>query len=91
MRSTLAKEGIEETAVNYVDDIAIATKTKESHGKALFILLSVLEKHGWTVKETKIEWMKEKIEFLGHSVSQNGINASETFEDRFRACHHRET
>jgi len=63
--------------VVYLDDILIYSKTKEDHLKHLRKVLSKLREHRLYAKLKKCELFKNKVEYLGHYISGEGIAVDE--------------
>jgi transposase InsO family protein len=61
----------------FLDDILIFSKSLEEHDKHVREVLEVLRKNKLYAKESKCEFFKEKISFLGHVVSAKGISMEE--------------
>lgn len=57
----------------YIDDLLIASSSFEQHLKHLELVFQRLEKHGILINQNKCQFGVQKIEFLGHSISANGI------------------
>lgn len=57
----------------YIDDIIIASKSESEHKKHLEAVLKILDEFGITINLTKCVFGEEKIEFLGHEVTKDGI------------------
>lgn len=57
----------------FLDDILIFSNTLEEHEKHVKQVLEVLRKEKLYAKESKCEFFKEEVEFLGHIVGRNGI------------------
>lgn len=62
-----------DNAVNYIDDILIFGETKEELKKAEAAVLKQLNDFGILLNDKKCEFMLEKVEFLGHVLSADGI------------------
>lgn len=60
----------------YIDDILLASHTKEDHFRHLEILFGRLEEFGLTVNLAKCTFGVEKLEFLSHEVTAKGIRPS---------------
>ena len=61
------------TCLVYLDDIVIYLSMQEEHIKCLQAVLEYFQLHGLKLKPSKCEFFKEKIEYLGHSVSSKGV------------------
>lgn len=57
----------------YIDDILIASDSKEQHKEHLNEVFERLNKYGITININKCRFAESKIEFLGHEVSTDGI------------------
>ena len=75
---TIFQEKIDQTLENkhpaWQDDIIVVTKgSKEQCKKELIDVLSRLENAGYRLSESKSEFFKTEIEWIGHKIDQNGI------------------
>ena len=61
------------TCLVYLDNVVIYSSTQEEHIKCLQAVLKHFWLHGLKLKPSKCEFFKEKIEYLGHSVSLKSI------------------
>jgi hypothetical protein len=57
----------------YLDDVLIFSKTEEGHFQHIRWVLDILEKNGLKAKNSKCEFFKNELNFLGHIVSENGM------------------
>lgn len=57
----------------YIDDICIASKDLEEHSRHLRLVFERLRRFGMTINLSKCVFGKEKVQFLGHMVSAEGI------------------
>ena len=64
---------LDEFVIVFLDDILIFSKTLEEHERHVRQVLEVLRKEKLYAKESKCEFFKEEVEFLGHIVGRNGI------------------
>ena len=64
---------LDKFVIVFIDDILIYSKTKEDHAKHLRIALQVLREHQLYAKFGKCEFWLDKVEFLGHVISKDGI------------------
>ena len=66
-------KGLSHFAIAYLDDIIIFSKTEEEHLQHLEIIFQRLRKARLMLKRSKCSFMKLHIEYLGHLISENGI------------------
>ena len=64
--------------VIYIDDILIYSRSKEEHYQHIEQVLEILDREDLYCKISKCEFFKEKINFVGHVVSKDGIYADPT-------------
>mmetsp|Transcript_5973 Transcript_5973/g.7268 ORF Transcript_5973/g.7268 Transcript_5973/m.7268 type:complete len:1243 (-) Transcript_5973:294-4022(-) len=57
----------------YLDDILIYSHTKEEHYKDVQKVLQILRNNNLIAKKKKCEFFKNKLDFLGHTITPNGI------------------
>lgn len=57
----------------YIDDILIASDTPDQHYEHVKTVFERLDKHGLTINLAKCCFGTDKLEFLGHQVSPDGI------------------
>ena len=62
-----------EIAVLYIDDIIVFSETVETHLERLGAVLDRLRLTGLKLKPAKCQLLRTKVEFLGHIVSQDGV------------------
>ena len=68
-----------EEAVAYVDDILIHSATYEEHLKNLNKVFNAYTKAGLRLNPKKCHFMASKIDYLGHTVSEAGIEPQEAY------------
>ena len=73
MNSVLSKY-LDKFLVVFIDDILIYSRTKEEHVEHLKIILKVLREHHLYAKFNKCDFYKDKIQYLGHVISEEGIS-----------------
>ena len=66
----------------YLDDVVIFSKTFEEHLQRLDAVFTKLETHDLKLKASKCEFFQSRITYLGHVVSNNGI---ETDPEKIKA------
>ena len=67
-----------------MDDILVFGKTKAEHDKRLFAVLEQLQKAGVTLNTDKCEFWRNKLTFLDHIVSKEGILPDPTKTEAIR-------
>ena len=75
---TIFQEKIDQTLENkhpaWLDDIIVVTKgSNEEHMRKLIDVLTKLENAGYRLSETKSEFFKKEIKWIGHRIDQVGI------------------
>ena len=61
------------TCLVYLDDIVIYSSTQEEHIERLRTILEQFQLHGLKLKPSECQFFKEKIKYLGYSVSLKGV------------------
>ena len=69
----LLKDFIGVFVLVYIDDILIYSASIEEHETHVKLVINVLAKHGFKVKLSKCDLIKTSVKFLGHVVSENGL------------------
>jgi len=60
--------------VIFIDDILVYSKSNEDHAEHLRIVLNTLANHGLCAKLKKCDFWMDKVHFLGHVLSKEGIS-----------------
>ena len=68
------KEFLDKFVIVFIDDILIYSKTKVEHEEHLRITLWTLEEHKIYANFLKCEFWLDKVHFLGHVVSKDGVS-----------------
>jgi len=68
---------LDEFALVFLDDILIYSRTKEEHEQHVKRVLDVLREQKLYAKESKCEFFKTEVEFLGHHVGRAGVRMME--------------
>jgi len=68
---------LDQWMVLFIDDLLAWDQDLEEHAKHVEIILQTLRKHRLYIKESKCEWFKPEVEFLGHRVSREGVKVDE--------------
>jgi hypothetical protein len=77
MMQLIFKDQLDDFVIVFLDDILIYSKNKNDHIMHVEKVLSLLRENKLYAKQSKCEFLKEKISFLGHSISYNGIKMEE--------------
>ena len=67
------KSYLDQFVVVFIDDILVYSQSREEHEQHLRIVLQILRKRELFVKFKKCEFQLDKVSFLGHVVSKDGI------------------
>jgi len=60
--------------IAYLDDIIIFAKTFEEHMQKLERVLQRLMEYGLKLKPSKCQFVRQKVQFLGHTITPNGLS-----------------
>ncbi|ORD99504.1 POL3 [Hepatospora eriocheir] len=74
----ILKDYLWKFVVVYINDIIIYLDIPEEHQKHVAIVKEILSKHGFSLNEDKCEFFKDKLQILGHVISNEGIKPSES-------------
>ena len=66
-------QGYSDFAMAYLDDIIIFSKNEAEHLKHIEIIFQKLKETGLKLKESKCDFFKKEIHYLGHLISDKGI------------------
>jgi hypothetical protein len=66
-------EFLDKFMVVFIDDILVLSKTEEEHAEHLMLVLQKLREHKLYAKWSKCEFWLKEVSFLGHVVSNGGI------------------
>ncbi len=76
--------GLEGFCFDYVDDLLVASSSREEHIRHLRLILERLDAHGLTINLSKCAFGMPSLDFLGHHVSSEGIRP---LEDKVQVIH----
>src|SRR3954464_11801724 len=69
----LFQEWLDVFVLLYLDDILVCSKSEAEHDEHLRLVLQKLREHRYYVKFSKFEFWLDKVNFLGHVISAEGI------------------
>ena len=72
MNSVLNKY-LDKFVLVFIDDILVYSKSEEEHKEHLRIVFQTLKKNQLYAKFSKCEFYKDKIQYLGHIISEQGL------------------
>uniref|UniRef100_A0A8R1HY74 RNA-directed DNA polymerase n=1 Tax=Caenorhabditis japonica TaxID=281687 RepID=A0A8R1HY74_CAEJA len=85
MMESVIGELLGKSAFVYVDDLLIASATVEEHERDLKEVLSRLRRSGLKLRATKCHIAQEKVEYLGHQVTPEGVQTEEKKVERMKS------
>jgi len=62
--------------LSYLDDMLIFSRTREEHLRHIREVLALLRKNGLYAKLSKCSFMQEETDFLGHTISAEGVHTN---------------
>lgn len=75
----------------FIDDILIFGASVEEHDVALAAVLNRLKEYGMTINAAKCQFRKDEVTFMGHQLTDRGINPSDDKVDAIRRFRNPET
>ena len=69
---------LDKFVVVFLDDVLIYSRTLAEHRKHVRQVLDLLRQHKLYCKESKCDFFREQVEFLGHVVDRDGIHMMES-------------
>jgi hypothetical protein len=73
MQDKVLRPFVDKFVIVYLDDILIYSQTKEDHEQHVKTVLQALRENKLYAKESKCEFFKKEISFLGHVFTRDGI------------------
>ena len=70
---SMVLQGCSDFTMAYLDDIIIFSKNEAEHLKHIEIIFQKLKEAGLKLKESKCDFFKKEIHYLGHLISDKGI------------------
>ncbi|KAK7591003.1 hypothetical protein V9T40_002616 [Parthenolecanium corni] len=71
LRNVLKRNGLDEFAVNYIDDILVFSKSFEEHLIHLEKIMDAIFKEGFRLNLSKCNFAKNRVKYLGHEIENN--------------------
>jgi hypothetical protein len=71
--NNVLRKYLDKFLIVFIDDILIYSKTKDEHKEHLRLVLKTLIEHQLYDKFSKCEFYQDKVQYLGHSISREGI------------------
>ncbi|MES9884855.1 MAG: reverse transcriptase domain-containing protein [Sedimenticola sp.] len=68
----------------YIDDILIYSKSFDEHIQHLELVFATIQKANVKLRASKCEFMKEKMKYLGHIFTKDGVQADDSKTDLIR-------
>ena len=78
------RENLDSFVIVFIDDVHIYSKTKEEHEHHLRLTLQVLRQHQLYAKFSKCEFWLRSVNFLGHVVSDQGVEVDPRKTEAFK-------
>ena len=73
MMNDILHKYIDRTAMAYLDDMSIYSRSKEEHIKHVLEIARELQKHSLILNEKKCTWGRSSLLYLGHIASGDGL------------------
>ena len=67
------KEYLDKFVIVFIDDILIYSRSRDEHAEHLRVALQTLKEHRLYAKFSKCEFWLDRVQFLGHVISKDGI------------------
>jgi hypothetical protein len=81
MMQNIFKDQLDNFVIVFLDDILIYSKNKHDHMKHVDVVLSLLRKNKLYAKQSKCEFFKKEISFLGHVINEHGVTMEKSKVD----------
>ncbi|KAK1417744.1 hypothetical protein QVD17_26878 [Tagetes erecta] len=78
LMNRVCKPYLDKFVIVFIDDILIYSKSKEDHEEHLRLMLGLLKEEKLYAKFSKCEFWMREVQFLGHIVSEKGIQIDPT-------------
>ncbi|CAI7763005.1 unnamed protein product [Closterium sp. NIES-53] len=78
---------LDKCVIIYLDDILVYSRDKQQHLANLEAVFKVLDEHRLLTKGSKCEFFQDSLEFLGHVISEAGVEIETKKLDTVKAWH----
>ncbi|CAI7793637.1 unnamed protein product [Closterium sp. NIES-54] len=78
---------LDKCVIIYLDGILVYSRDKQQHLEDLEAVFTVLHKHRLLTKGSKCEFSQDRLEFLGHVISEAGVEIDSKKMDTVKAWH----
>ncbi|CAI7780674.1 unnamed protein product, partial [Closterium sp. NIES-54] len=78
---------LDKCVIIYLDDILVNSRDKQQHLEDLEAVFTILDKHRLLTKISKCEFFQDGLEFLGHVISEAGVEIDPKKLDTVKAWH----
>jgi hypothetical protein len=73
MMNHICRDMLDQGVIAYINDILIYAEIEERHNELVKQVLKRLEENGLVIFPEKYVWGRNKVEFLGYIISEEGI------------------
>ncbi|CAI7883439.1 unnamed protein product, partial [Closterium sp. NIES-53] len=78
---------LDKCVIIYLDDILVYKRDKQQHIEDMEAVFKVLDEHKLLTKGSKCEFFQDRLEFLGHTISEAGVEIDSKKLDTVKAWH----
>ncbi|CAI7882135.1 unnamed protein product [Closterium sp. NIES-54] len=78
---------LDKCVIIYLDDILVYSRNKQQHLADLEAVFTVLDKHRLLTKGSKCKFLQDRLEFMGHIISEAGVEIDPKKLDMVKASH----
>ena len=74
LRNNVFRRYLDKFVLVFLDDILVYSKNEKEHEKHLRLTLNLLREHQLYAELSKCDFYRDKIQYLGHIISEEGIS-----------------
>lgn len=82
LMNQIFREHLDRFVIVFLDDVLVYSRTLAEHRRHVRLVLDILRKHQLYAKESKCEFFRDHVDFLGHRVDRDGVHM---MDDKVRA------